>query len=110
MAPHGALRQPTIARQRSPSGSVEDQVEPARAVGARVDSRGMHADEQLVVPGMRFFDFAKLEHVGRAVLILDYGFHDGRKFPFPFSPWLLSPSRLLLCGHSTVCKASISGP
>jgi hypothetical protein len=25
------------------------------------------ADEQLVVPGLRFFDLAKLEHLGRAV-------------------------------------------
>ena len=38
---------------------------------AWIDARRMHADEQLVVPGLRYFDVAKLEHVGRAIPIYE---------------------------------------
>src|SRR5215204_558564 len=56
-----------------------------------VDARRMNADEQLIVLGLRFFDVAKREHVGRAVLVLNYGFHC-----CCFSPLLPSAQRLSL--------------
>jgi len=60
---------------------------------AWVDAPRMNADEQLVVSGLRFFDVAKLEHVGRAVLVLNDGFHGCRYFlpPISFSALAFSP-------------------
>src|SRR5215210_1086484 len=60
---------------------------------ARVDARSMHADEQLVVSGLRFLDVAKLEHVGRAVLVLNDGFH-GCRYSLPLLPSARPPPLL----------------
>src|SRR5215208_8269640 len=78
---------------------------------AWVDARSMDADEQFVVPGLRFLDVAKLEHVGRAVLVLNDGFHSCRYF-LPLLPSARLPSLLssrLPTALSTDCRASIPG-
>src|SRR5215204_6117519 len=76
---------------------------------AWVDARRMHADEQFVVPRLRFLDVAKLEHVGRAVLVLNDGFHGCRYF-LPLLPSARPPSlqsSRLPTGPSTDCTPSM---
>jgi hypothetical protein len=51
-------------------------------LGEWLKCRGMHADKQLVVTGPRFLDVAMLEYIGRAVVVLNDGFHDCRLLPF----------------------------
>src|SRR5215210_33743 len=60
---------------------------------ARVEARSMHADEQLVVSGPRSFDVAKFEHIDRAVLVLNDGFH-GCRFFLPLLSTVRPPSLL----------------
>src|SRR5215204_4619331 len=69
---------------------------------AWIYARSMHADEQLVVPGMWFFDIAKLEHIGRAVFVLNDGFHGCRYF-LPLLPSVRRTSLL-----SSRCPIALS--
>src|SRR5215216_171642 len=60
---------------------------------AWVDACSMHADEQIVVSGLWYLDVARLEHVGRAVLVLNDGFH-GCLYFLPLLPSARPPSLL----------------